>query len=120
MKFSNIFIGLVSVTLVLLPQITLARTPAEAKYLASIEIVTKRPPLNNYLTRIHASTPTSQRLRYGYGVCSTLDKGATITDLNNNITFNGKTSENEKMYALVMQTFAIHDLCPEHKSLLNE
>lgn len=110
--------SLTAIVVTLAPQITLARTPAETKYLADLEHVTKT--LGSKLTRIHASTPISRRLRYGYGACQALDRGTAISNLNESITFNGKTSANEKMYEIAMQTFAIHDLCPEYKSLLSK
>lgn len=119
MKFFKIVVGAASVALVILPQIALARTPAENKYLANVEHIAKTSG-DRKLARVHASKTTSYRLQYGYGVCLALDRGKTLNDLNSNIAFNGKTSVSEKTYAIAMQSFAIHDFCPEYKPLLSK
>ncbi len=106
--------SLTAIVVVLVQQITLARTPAETKYLANIN---RSVNVVKSLSRTHASLPDSSRLQYGYSVCRALDLGAKMNDLRAFASSN-KFSANETSYVLAMQVSAIYNLCPEHKPLL--
>lgn len=113
MKMRAALIGALSIVLVF-SQDTIAQPQAEVNYLAEINRIVKTL---KGLSRVHASTPVSLRLKYGYEICRTLDKGATMSDLRTLI-FNNELTANETSYFSAMQVLAICELCPEYKPLL--
>ena len=121
MRLKNVLTSVLSVALVLAPQITQAQQTqnrAEAKYLAGINHFLGKIKSHGAF-RINATTPTVKKLEYGYRVCEALDQGMTLDDVTdsafiNAMNYSDSGVEAQMSYGIAIQSSAIFNLCPKY------
>lgn len=108
--------------IILAPQVAQAQSTHHSRlntqidYLAAVDHAISRIRVPE-LTQLNNVFSARNKINYGYLVCQALDEGATLKELESMVTKNNYM-DSSVTYFVVLETAAIHHLCPKYQHLL--